>query len=463
MIPTTIIRRCAALLLGVTAIGLVPTAPTASALPESQDLGAGGEYFPLTPSRIYDEEGIDSDSSVTIPVVGVAGVPAENVLAVAVNVTIANVPGRGFASVTPSDYEVGSSDPTSLINFQYAGHTVPNFGIVGVGSAGEITVDLTTPKVDGTARVVVDIFGFVATSSLADGEEIKVEDGARMVTVTPERLVDTRDADGLTTGDPVSAGDSIDVQVRGVGSVPDRENVSAVVVNMTGINNCQTGERNCQGPSKQTYLAATPTQQQGGSETSNGNYPAGVVKANLAIVPLSEDGRIFVYNNKGEIHVALDVVAYLEQVDDEETAGRIVPLAAPFRSFDTRETEFGNAKLGYSTWEDWSFEAFADSVSLDDVAIGAQSGLFGNLTAVGLERIYPTQEVRSFITMNPAIDGPFPDEPGNSNLNFDESGPVSNSAVVTYGSKSDDAYMVSAFNSNGRTHYALDVYAVILD
>ena len=341
---------------------------------------------------------------------------------------------------------------------------MPNFGIVGVGSAGEITVALTTPQVDGTARVVVDVFGFVATSSLADGEEIKVEDGARMVTVTPERLVDTRDADGLTTGDPVSAGDSIEVQVRGerIRARP-RERVRGRGEHdwhqqlrdwREELPGAQRNRLTWQ-PHQRSSRAARPPR--------TATIRRGVVKANLAIVPLSEDGRIFVYNNKGEIHVALDVVAYLEQVDDEETAGRIVPLAAPFRSFDTRETEFGNAKLGYSTWEDWSFEAFADSVSLDDVAIGAQSGLFGNLTAVGLERIYPTQEVRSFITMNPAIDGPFPDEPGNSNLNFDESGPVSNSAVVTYGSKSDDAYMVSAFNSNGRTHYALDVYAVILD
>ena len=89
--------------------------------------------------------------------------------------------------------------------------------------------------------------------------------------------------------------------------------------------------------------------------------------------------------------------------------------------------------------------------------------LFGNLTAVGLERLYPTEPVKSFITVNPAIGGPFPTEPGNSNLNFDESGSVANASVVTYGAKDGDANMVSAYNSNGRTHYILDVYAVILD
>jgi hypothetical protein len=162
--------------------------------------------------------------------------------------------------------------------------------------------------------------------------------------------------------------------------------------------------------------------------------------------------------------VALDVVAYLEEggADDSRT-GRIVPLEAPFRSFDTRESEFGGARLGYSSWEDWSFDAFANSVRLNEITVGAQSGLFGNLTAVGLERLYASEPVKSFMTMNPATDGAFPTEPDNSNLNFDETGSVANAAVVTYGSKDADDYMVSAYNSNGRTHYILDVYAVILD
>ncbi|MDG1267457.1 MAG: hypothetical protein P8O03_14155, partial [Ilumatobacter sp.] len=301
MISTTMFRRGAALLLGVAALGLVPTAPTALARVEPQGLGAGGEYFPVAPARIYDEAGINADGFVDVDVVGLVGVPEEHVLAVAVNVTIANVPGRGFASVAPSDYVAGSSAQTSLINFQYAGHTVPNFGIIGVGTEGAITVDLTTPRVDGTARVIVDVFGFVATSSFAGDADIQQEDGARMVTVSPQRFVNTRDADGPTIGYTLGAGESIEVPIRGVAPVPDSENVSAVVVNMTGINNRAGGV--------QTYLAATPTLVTDGSDTSNGNYPAGVVKANLAIVPLNDDGSIFIYNNRGQIHVALDVVA----------------------------------------------------------------------------------------------------------------------------------------------------------
>ncbi len=455
MISTTAFRRGAALLLGVTAFGVVPAVSSVSAAPETcaaDSLCAGGEYFPVTPTRIYNNTSVDANGSVTVPVVGSDVIPADGVLAVAVNVTVAGAAGGGFATVTPADFD-GSGDPTSLINFQYSGHTVPNFGIIGVGETGEITIDLTTQG-SGTTRIIVDVFGFVATSGYEGTDDAPLTDGARMVTITPERIYDSRSIDTLGTKE------SVEVPVRGEGGVPDSEDVTAVVVNLTGINN-QPGNTG-------TYLTLSPDQvpaSAADAPSSNGNYPAGVTKANLAIVPLNDDGSIWVYNRSGNINVALDAVAYLETGADESTrTGRIVPLESPFRSFDTRDAEFGSAKLGFSSWEDWSFSDFADSVRLNGVAIGEQGGLFGNLTAVNLERLFATQPVTSFLTMNPATDGDFPSgAPGNSNLNFAEGGAVPNAAVVTYGEKNGDDNMVSAYNADGRTHYFLDVYAVILD
>ncbi len=455
MISTTVFRRGAALLLGVTAVGVVPAVSTVSAAPETcaaESLCAGGEYFPVAPTRIFDQRGVDANGSITVPVVGIGGVPADGVLAVAVNVTIAGAAGNGFASVSPSDY-AGGGDPTSLINFQYAGHTVPNFGIIGVGAQGEITIDLSTQNA-GTSRVIVDVFGFVATSGFAGTDVAPLVDGARMVTVTPQRLYDSRPS-GATLG----AKQSVQVPVRGQAGVPNSPDVTAVVVNLTGINN-QPGNVG-------TYLTLTPDEVPASlaeAPSSNGNYPAGVTKANLAIVPINDAGGIWVYNRDGRINVALDVVAYLQTGGDATTTvGRIVPLEAPFRSFDTRTTEFGSAKLGFSSWEDWSFDDFANSVQLNGVPIGEQAGLFGNLTAAGLERLYATVPVKSFLTMNPAGPGAFPaGAPGNSNLNFAEGGAVANASVITYGDKNGDDNMVSTYNADGRTHYFLDVYAVIL-
>jgi hypothetical protein len=457
MITTTMFRRSAALLLAVATLGVTQLAPTAQAAPG--ELNAGGEYFPVTPARVFDNKDarLQGNSEVEIAVLGVGGIPADGVLAVAVNVTIADAPGRGFVSVRPSDFDTSGEAGSSLLNFQYEGHTVPNFGLIGVGSEGKLTVQVQSDT-PGDSRIIVDVFGFVATSSFDDVDD----EGARMVTVTPNRIVDTRlgpvPADYIV-GDPLNVQETITVPVRGQGPVPNDENISAVVVNMTGINN--------RDGNTQTYLAASADPVAAGqaeADSSNGNYPEGVVKANLAIVPINDGGSISIFNRNGAIHVALDVVGYMiEGVDQTSRTGRIVPLEAPFRSFDTREIEFGNSKLGFSSWEDWSFDDFANSVRLDDVAVGSQSGLFGNLTSVGLERLFPTQPVTSFLTLNPSTDGEFPEQPENSNLNFDEGGPVANSSIVTFGTKGDDQNMVSAYNANGRTHYILDVYAVILD
>ena len=453
MISTTVIRRGVALLLGVTAFGVVPAVTTVSAAPATcaaDSLCAGGEYFPVAPARVADLKGVNANGAVVVDVVGAHGVPADNVLAVAVNVTIAGAAGKGFASVSPSDASVAGA-PTSLINYQYRGHTVPNLGIIGVGADGKIKINLST-ETSGTTRVIVDIFGFVATSGFQGTSATPLTDGARMVTVTPERIYDSRSIASLGTKQ------SVEVPVRGVKNVPNSADVTAVVVNLTGINT-KPGNAN-------TYLSLTPDRVSSSlaeAPSSNGNYPPGVTKANLAIVPLNDKGSIWVYNRLGNINVALDVVAYLQTGgDDSSRTGRIVPLEAPFRSFDTRAAEFGSAKLGFSSWEDWSFDDFANSVRLNDAPIGDQVGLFGNLTAVALERLYPTVPVTSFLTMNPASQGAFPKAPGNSNLNFTEGGAVANSSVVSYGLKDGDDNMVSVYNADGRTHYFLDVYAVIL-
>ena len=91
-------RRGTALLLGVTALGLVPTTPTALAQVECADgLNAGGEYFPVAPTRIYDQAGINADGSVDVDVVGRFGVPAENVLAAGAEALRFDLRQRGWS------------------------------------------------------------------------------------------------------------------------------------------------------------------------------------------------------------------------------------------------------------------------------------------------------------------------------------------------------------------------------
>ena len=282
---------------------------------------------------------------------------------------------------------------------------------------------------------------------------------ARLIATEPTRIADTRPFfPPVSNGDtPIGQRENLELPIRGAGPVPSNPNVTAVVVNLTGINDV---------PGPETFLSASPAPLTEPTATfSNGNYRPGIVRANLAIVPLSDDGSLFLYNNRGQLNVAVDVVGYLvEGRPDSSTEGRILPLEAPFRSFDTRDAEFNSVKLGAGFWEDWSFDAFAGSVEIDGEPVGAQSSLFGNLTAAEFVRQSPTEATSNFLTLNPAYpDGGYPVAPSNSHLNFTENLDVANAAIVRYGSKGGDDYMVSAFNQWGATHYLLDVSAVNLD
>jgi hypothetical protein len=176
------------------------------------------------------------------------------------------------------------------------------------------------------------------------------------------------------------------------------------------------------------------------------------------VVPVNAaDGKVRVYNNSGITRLAVDVVGYLERRPDDTRAGRIVPLSAPFRVFDTREAAFGNVELGPGQAEPWSFADFVASVNIGGVAVGNQMAVIGNLTSASLRRQSASQAVSSYVSV-------FPDQlpngqtPGTSNLNTVENVPVPNLAVVKYGSSS----TAWVYNYRGFAHYLFDASAVVL-
>lgn len=454
--------------LAAVAVGVIPPSlPSASAAGE---MAAGGEYHPLPPERIYDtrDGGINdtkpfgkkptsqAGTEFNVQVTGKGGVPADanDVLAVVLNVTVANPEEQGNLAVRPSGAAAGTS---SLVNF-LPGRNVPNLTVVGVGDDGAITVKLAT-RTTSRADVVIDVFGWISTSAY----NVR---GARLFPVGPGRIVDTREG----AGTPLSAGETLAVQVRGADAVaptvtdivPTSSDVSAVMVNITAINR-QAGSRS-------TNIAATPEPLPEGvsAATSNTNVIAGLVKANMAIVPIGDDGKIYLRNFSGDIHLAIDVLGYFQEVPDETMAGRIIPLESPFRAFDTREPEFGNKPLSTFSEEEWSFKKFAESVTLPSAGgsttLDNQSALIGNLTGTALTRLYPTVPVTTFLSAYPGD----ADRPNVSNVNIPENENVPNMSLLKYGTlpatetEPADPYGIKAYNHSGSLHYILDVYAIVL-
>jgi hypothetical protein len=460
------IRRLgAAVLVSVSSLTMAAaSSPTNHVAAQTSALGAGGEYHPLLPGRIFDSRNGVNDvaplgakptspqgRTFDVAILGKGGVPAEAnaVLAVVANVTVVGSGLDGYLSIYPTGAAPGES---SLVNFAPR-EAVPNLAVLGVGAGGRSTISIVTPAGAGSAHVLIDVFGWISTSQYSDA----ADSGARFVPAGPSRALDTRSVPtpaGWAGGRTIGSMEQLTLPIRGVnGVVPNSSNVTGVMVNVTAANN-QPG-------SVPTFLAVTPTPTPAGVEpaTSVTNVSPGQVKANMAIVPIGDDGAIRIFNRSGSTHVIVDVLGYLERGAPETTrTGRVIPLDAPFRVFDTRQPAFGAAPLGFSTKEDWSFKAFAESVLLNKQPVGPQSALLGNLTATGLEPLYPGQPVTSYMTVYPGNGAP----PNSSNLNITPGRSVPNMSLLRYGTVGDDPYSIAAFNFDGTVHYLLDVYAVVL-
>lgn len=443
-----------------------------------EPLGAGGEYHELTPVRILDtrDPGLDvgggrkptgpGEVTFDLPIAGnphAAGLPAfadangdgddDNVLAVAVNVTVVHPTQPGYLQA----YGAGTTrGETSVVNF-FPGQVVPNSAILRPGAGGKLTIRLFS-QADGAADVLVDLVGWFSSSNYGTG-------GARVVPIAPGRVFDSRNP---AFGHPLGGREVVDVPVRGarvLGTgaeiVPNDGNVVGVLVNLTGVNTYPG--------SRPTYVAAVPRVTPGVDPgTSNLNLVPGQVRSSMSFVPVADDGTIRLFNLDGQADVIVDITGYLIKGRDPGTrAGRIVPLRAPFRAFDTRDPEFGESPLGPANAEDWSFEDFVGDVRIGSESVGPQLGLIGNLTATGLERQYPWAPQRTFLTAFPS-----PADGGNavpevSNITIGEGETIPNTVVLNYGSNSQDpacqgTHCLRFYNLGGYLHYLLDVSAVVL-
>ncbi len=456
-------------LIGAGAVVTPGVATQAAVTCAAGTLCGGGEFHPLTPSRIFDSRpglaindvvpngakplAAPAPATFDIGLLGLGGIPATaaDVLAVVVNITVTEPGANGYLEA----YGKGAKPAvrTSLINFG-PNQTVPNVAIVRPGADGQLEIGLFGQS--GTAHVVVDVFGWFSTSNASD---IATTGGARLIPTTPSRVLDTRDGTGRAAAavGPLTQGQTIDLQVRGVDGVnptvtdvvPDSPNVSGVLLNVVGISARPDGAS--------TYLSVVPDPVLAGQTptTSNLNLANGVIKANLVFVPVNADGKVRIFNFHGSTDVVADVVGYLLSGQDVATRrGRVVPLSSPYRTFDTRDAQWGGVALGPGQAEDWSFADFAASVAIGPDAVGNQLAVIGNLTSAELKRQYPSQPAASFLTAYPTGGT----RPLSSNLNTVEGPPVPNMAVLTYGASD----TLRVYNLAGYAHYLFDASAVVL-
>jgi hypothetical protein len=237
-------------------------------------------------------------------------------------------------------------------------------------------------------------------------------------------LLDTRSSAA------VGADSSINLPVAGQGLVP-ATGVSAVVLNVTAIDPTGSGFV--------TVYPAGPKESR--PNVSTLNFTAGQTIANLVIVKLN-GGAVSLYNEKGNTHLAVDVVGWF---DTAGAQGFVFHSLTPARAVDTR----GGSPVGADQGP------FAPPVAVIPVARNTVRAVVMNVTAT------ETTEDSFFTVYPPLTKDPLgTPRPNVSNLNWKAGQTVPN-AVMSGVSPSNveglDSGLVTVYNKNGQAHLLIDV------
>ncbi len=284
--------------------GAAVTAALCAAVP-APATGAS-TYHPVTPTRLLDTRSAKT-SAPQVSATGMASVqiegntavniPAGGVTAVVLNVTVTHTAGPGNLTA----WGDGTARPkTSNLNWA-AGDTISN--LVTVPLSGDGYVDFyTTAATD----VIADVQGYYTNDAT----------GAEYVTLTPQRLLDTRSAIGVPTKTPINYG-TVNVPIRGVANIP--QTATAVVLNITAVGTTGAG-----------FISAYPS---GGAvpNVSNINWSkSGTTLPGLAVVPIGSNGSISLEVH-GNSQVLADVFGYFDP-----TGTLKYTKTGPQRLLDTR-------------------------------------------------------------------------------------------------------------------------------
>ena len=391
---------------------LLPAVPPPAPSPSTS------AYVPLVPRRVLDTRPTSLVGAVELVgphrpydmvdlVVAGAFDVAANATAVAVNITSVEASSDGYIQAVP--YLRSAYGASSTLNIAVPREARPNFAIVPVGVDGKISI-YTVPG----GQIIVDVLGYFAPSAPSVS-------AGRVVSITPQRVLDTRTADLVPAGwlphQPV--GES--VLVPAASAVPTT-GVAALVLNVTATDAVGSG-----------FLRAEPTGTTPSSSTVN--YVARLDSANSVIVPVGAYGMVSVFSSNAA-HIVVDVTGYVtDSAAPVSDAGLFVPILTA-RAYDSRNA--GESALVAGVVRSVGLAGLA--APLPSVPVGA-SAVSINLTAAdeaapGFVAAYPSGVVW----------------PGTSSLNFQTGHPVANGSVL----KLSPAGLIDLF-SNWQTHVIIDV------
>ena len=271
------------------------------------------DFQPLVPARVletrtgYGQVGYSgakptAGQTIELQVTGVGGVPTD-AAAVVLNVTGDDPSANGFVTIWPC----GEARPTASSLNLTPGVITANAVIAKVGVGGKVCLFTQS----GT-ELLADVNGyFPAASSFQP--------------LVPARVLETRTGYGQVgySGAKPAAGQTIELQVTGVGGVPT--DAAAVVLNVTGDD-----------PSANGFVTIWPCGEARPTASSL-NLTPGVITANAVIAKVGVGGKVCLFTQSGTELLA-DVNGYFP------AASSFQPLV-PARVLETRT---GYGQVGYS-------------------------------------------------------------------------------------------------------------------
>ncbi len=354
----------------------------------------------VTPCRLIDTRQTGgpitggSARSFTLPQLGGCGIPT-TAASYSLNVTVIPSGSLGYLTIWPS----GQSLPIVSTMNSLDGRIKANAATVQAGVAGAVSV-----YVSSTTNVVLDVDGYFAPSS---GSTLE------FYSLTPCRVLDTRNADGPLGGPYLLGGHERDFPVLSSNcNIPS--SAQAYSMNFTVV------------PKGGTlgFLTVWPQGSQRPGVSTLNNL-TGTIVANAAIVPAGTSGGIATYVDESTQLVA-DIDGYFAPAG---AGGLSLYPTAPCRVLDTRK---GNGNFSGELTVDVVDSSCAPSSTAQAYVFNATvvpTATFGYLT------LWPNGEGQPLVSTLDAIDGAI----------------TSNMAIVPTNNGQIDAY------ASGLTQLILDI------
>lgn len=402
-------------------------APSASAATDS------GTFVGVDSARLLDtrtgngapKAAVAPGGTVTFQVLGRGGVPASNVSAAALNVTVTGATRGGYVTVFPGG---GTQPLASNLNF-VAGQTIANHVTVGIGAPGTVSIKNGS---GGTVQLVADVNGYYVGGEATSG--------GTFTSLVPDRVLDTRNGTGSSIGAVPSNG-SVTVQVAGAGGVPST-GVAAVALNVTVTS-----------PTRGGYLTVHPSDQTR-PVVSNLNFNPGQTIANAVAVMVSATGQVTFYNGSGgTVQIVADVNGWFRTFAETPVPGAFEAPGPPFRFIDSRSA---------------SLNPFASTEPMPAWYCWILAVAPPGATRAGVFNITVTQPTAGGYLVAYAGDLTFT-PPTASTINFSKGLTIPNLATVKTSLVDQDAslmdadYITICNGSSGTTHVVVDYTGFYVD